>query len=63
MVKKTNKWLILILAISVFGLLLTACGGKDEPGNAAASAGTGASPAANKNIKIGVSPGPYGDMI
>ena len=63
MVKKTNRWLILALAISVFGLLLTACGGKDEPGNAAASAGAGASPAASKNIKIGVSPGPYGDMI
>lgn len=63
MMKKTNKWLILALALSVFGMLMTACGGKDEPGNAAASAGAGASPAANKNIKMGVSPGPYGDMI
>ncbi|WP_108722259.1 MetQ/NlpA family ABC transporter substrate-binding protein [Gorillibacterium timonense] len=48
-----KRWLVLTLVIALVGLL-AACGSKSESG---ASANT------NKNIKIGISPGPYGDMI
>ncbi|MDT3427390.1 D-methionine transport system substrate-binding protein [Paenibacillus forsythiae] len=54
---KITKGLVITLVISLMGLLLAACGGNEKAADA------GASPEAKKDIKIGVSPGPYGDMI
>lgn len=53
--KKTVKWLSLTLIVSMFGLVLAACGGDKTSGDEASDS--------SKHIKIGVSPGPYGDMI
>ncbi|MNM95106.1 Methionine-binding lipoprotein MetQ precursor [compost metagenome] len=53
--KKTKKWLVLTLTVSMMILMLAACGGDKTD--------SGASSGSSKNIKIGISPGPYGDMI
>ncbi|MNB71075.1 Methionine-binding lipoprotein MetQ precursor [compost metagenome] len=50
-----KKWLVLTLTVSMLALLLAACGGKE--------ADSGSAQTTKKDIKIGVSPGPYGDMI
>lgn len=53
--KKMKKWLFLTLTVSMLGLTLTACGGNNSD--------SGSSAVTKKDIKIGIAPGPYGDMI
>ncbi|AHV96828.1 MetQ/NlpA family ABC transporter substrate-binding protein [Paenibacillus sabinae] len=54
---KIKKGLVFTLVISLMGLLLAACGGNEK------AADEGAASETKKDIKIGVAPGPYGDMI